>query len=88
MLIVILIVELIPFFDIESVFGGGFDYLLPLVPDLFIRYLREATFDGQDQVVFLVTNSHFKRLLDYEITVTVTHKSAKTVRETDLADKN
>jgi len=43
----ILIVELVvPFFDIESVFGGGFDYLLPLISDLFIRYLREAAFYG------------------------------------------
>jgi len=87
MLEVILIVELLPFVDVESVFGGGFDYLLPLVPDLFIRYLREAALDGLDQVVFLVTDSHFECLLDNEIAIAMTHKGAESVRETDLAYK-
>ena len=57
----------------NTISSGVFDYLLPLVTNFLVLYLREAVLNGLHEVFFLATFGEFECFLNHKVAIVVTH---------------
>ena len=71
----------------NSICSRVFNYLLPLVTNFLVLYLREAVLNGLHEVLFLVSFGEFKSFLNHKVAIVVAHKCVKALRVPYLIDK-